>query len=78
MNGTDLRWEPVQNQILPPDAIAGGYENEPIYIARAEHNNSLCPGKYVRSKGLAFVPWGGRAHPKTEFEVCYFFSNEVQ
>ncbi|KAJ0182697.1 hypothetical protein K1T71_002066 [Dendrolimus kikuchii] len=69
LDGANLRWERVHNQILPLDAIVGGFENEPLFIARAEHNHSLTPGKYVRSQGMAFLPWGGREHPKTEFEV---------
>lgn len=55
--------------VLPPDAMVGGFESEPTYIARAEHNNSICPGKYVPSRRRAFVPWGHMEHPKENFQV---------
>lgn len=67
--GHELKWEPVTKHTVPQDAVVGGFENEPIYIARAIHGGSLCPGKYVRSKGKTFVPWGGREHAKNDFEV---------
>ena len=64
-----LHWRPMINGKLPPDAMIGGFDNELIYIARAHHNFSLCPGKYVPSTGKAYVPWGHREHPKDDFEV---------
>ncbi|XP_047985009.1 uncharacterized protein LOC125225371 isoform X1 [Leguminivora glycinivorella] len=33
------------------------------------HQYSMCPGTYVPSKRKAFVPWGGRAHAKDDFQV---------
>lgn len=64
-----LKWMTMVDDHLPPDAMIGGFEDEPIYIARAEHRGSMCPGKYVPSNRLAFVPWGHRAHSKDRFEV---------
>lgn len=65
-----LSWVPMENGKIPIDALIGGFENEPIYIARANHNNSISPGKFVPSKGLAYVSWGHREHSKRDFEVC--------
>ncbi|KAJ8735379.1 hypothetical protein PYW07_006999 [Mythimna separata] len=59
---------------LPQDAMIGGFENEHIYIARAYHDGSLCPGKYVKSAGKAFVPWGGSEHCKEVFEILCGFN----
>ncbi|XP_047022470.1 uncharacterized protein LOC124631876 [Helicoverpa zea] len=64
-----LQWLPMVDGKLPQNAMIGGFENEPTYIARAEHNNSLCPGKYVPSIGKAFVAWGGREFDKQNFEI---------
>ena len=72
-----FHWVPMVDGKLPTGAMIGGFENEHIYIARAYHNNSLCPGKYVKSAGKAFVPWGGREHCKDEFEVKVFFFGDI-
>ncbi|XP_075969903.1 uncharacterized protein LOC142972562 [Anticarsia gemmatalis] len=64
-----LEWVTMEDNKLPADAMIGGFEDEPIYIARAFHNNSLCPGKYVPSKGMAFLAWGHREHVKKDFEI---------
>lgn len=72
IDGGDLRWVRLNSEIdheVPPDALIGGFEKEPLYIARAHHNGSLSPGKYVVSNRRAFVPWGHREHQKTQFEV---------
>ncbi|PZC85670.1 hypothetical protein B5X24_HaOG215940 [Helicoverpa armigera] len=49
--------------------MIGGFQNEPIYIARAEHIRSVNPGKFVPSAGRAFIPWGGREHSTSRFEI---------
>ncbi|KAJ8708125.1 hypothetical protein PYW08_010491 [Mythimna loreyi] len=67
-------WLPMSDGLLPPNAIIGGYDSEDIYIARAYHRGSLCPGKYVKSLGKAFVPWGGAEHSKTNFEILCGFN----
>lgn len=69
-----LHWVPMTNGQLPPDAMIGGFENELTYIARAYHNGSICPGRYVPSTGRCFVPWGGRAHKKRQFEILCGFN----
>ncbi|KAJ8708128.1 hypothetical protein PYW08_010494 [Mythimna loreyi] len=69
------QWLPMVDDELPPNAIIGGYDNEDIYIARAYHKGSLCPGKYVKSLGKAYIPWGGAEHYKTEdFEILCGFN----
>ncbi|XP_045449233.1 uncharacterized protein LOC123657731 [Melitaea cinxia] len=69
-----LFWVKMVDNKLPPGAFIGGFENEPLYIARAMHNNSLCPGKYVPSKQCAYVPWGFREHEKRNFEILCGFN----
>ncbi|KAJ8736538.1 hypothetical protein PYW08_007194 [Mythimna loreyi] len=64
-----LHWCTMRNGKLPPNAMVGGFDNELIYIARAEHFSSLCPGKYVPSTGKAFVPWGHLENVKEDFEI---------
>ncbi|XP_032529203.2 uncharacterized protein LOC116779132 isoform X2 [Danaus plexippus] len=70
IDGGELRWVLMTSgDQLPFDALIAGFQEEPIYIARAKHRGSLCPGKYVPSKQLAFLPWGHQEHRKSEFEV---------
>lgn len=77
--GEALYWCSMINGKLPPDAMIGGFEKEFIYIARAHHNRSMCPGKYVPSTGMAFIPWGFREHRKDQFEIlCGYNSKWVK
>lgn len=34
---------------LPSNAFVGGHENQPLCIARANHNGDIVPGKYIHS-----------------------------
>ncbi|XP_047527016.1 uncharacterized protein LOC125064167 [Vanessa atalanta] len=69
IDGGKLHWAKISNNKLPSDALIGGYENEPIYIARAKHNGSLCPGKYIPSHQCAYIPWGFQEYKKLDFEI---------
>ncbi|KAI5639727.1 hypothetical protein NE865_07804 [Phthorimaea operculella] len=64
--GGKLHWVSLaeNNEILPHDSLIGGFQSEPLYIIRASHNGSLCPGKYLRSQNCGYVPWGGREFAK--------------
>ncbi|XP_038207781.1 uncharacterized protein LOC119829382 [Zerene cesonia] len=64
-----LHWVGIENNQLPLDAFIGGFEGNPLYVARAMYAGSLCPGKYVPSLGRAFVAWGGQAHEKRNFQI---------
>ncbi|CAK1544514.1 unnamed protein product [Leptosia nina] len=66
----NLHWLALdQDQNLPKNALIGGFENTPLYIARAMYSGSLCPGKYVPEEKKAYVPWGGRSHEKSNFQI---------
>ncbi|CAG9581150.1 unnamed protein product [Danaus chrysippus] len=66
-----MPWVPAKNGEVPQGADYAGFTKlgERIYIARAEHQGALLPGKVIISKGCAFVPWGGLEHQKKEYEV---------
>ena len=36
---------------------------------RAEHEGGLVIGTVLSSLGGAFIPWGGKAHKKEEYQV---------
>ncbi|CAH2208683.1 jg24705 [Pararge aegeria aegeria] len=69
VKGGQLRWVKMMDDKLPPDALIGGFENEPLYIIRAQHGRSMCPGKYIASKNKASIPWGHIEHQKKDFEA---------
>lgn len=54
---------------LPPDAVEGGMDGEPMYVVRARHEGELIPGKLVPSHNAAYVAWGGGEHAKSDYEV---------
>ncbi|XP_062705661.1 uncharacterized protein LOC109421536 isoform X1 [Aedes albopictus] len=62
-------WIPAANGEVPPNAVVGGADGEDMYIARAQHEGAIIPGKLVPSHGVAYVAWGGVENPKEEYEV---------
>lgn len=60
---------PASGGEIPPGAIVGGQDGEPIYIARARFNGALIPGKLVPSHQVCYVPWAGTENPVSEYEV---------
>ncbi|OWR42171.1 hypothetical protein KGM_201504 [Danaus plexippus plexippus] len=66
-----MPWVPAKNGEVPQGADYAGFNKagERIYIARAEHQGALIPGKVITSNGCAFVSWGGLAFQKQEYEV---------
>ncbi|XP_013175979.1 PREDICTED: uncharacterized protein LOC106124070 [Papilio xuthus] len=69
IKNSKLYWKSLDGDKLPANAIIGGFQNEPIYIARAKHRGSLCPGKYIHSQRCAYVPWGYSEHRKDKFQI---------
>ncbi|XP_050422529.1 uncharacterized protein LOC126834557 isoform X2 [Adelges cooleyi] len=66
-----VQWVRASNGQIPPNALPGGFDTnkEQLYIARAEHNGALIPGKLVPSHGVTYVAWGGVENPKENYEV---------
>lgn len=66
-----VHWVHASNGQIPPNALPGGFDatNEQLYVARAEHNGALIPGKLVPSHGVVYIPWGGIENPKENYEV---------
>ncbi|EFA00610.1 uncharacterized protein LOC663246 [Tribolium castaneum] len=78
-NFSNVCWVAARNGEVPPRAFAGGEDNgEPVYVARANFNGGLIPGKLVASHGTAYVPWGGQENAVPEYEVlCDFPGNWI-
>lgn len=62
-------WVPAANGQIPPGAVQGGHDGEPLYVARARHGSDLIPGKLIPSHNVAYVPYGGTEHPHSDYEV---------
>lgn len=70
VGGAGVCWVPATSGQVPPSSIQAGQDNgEPLYVARAQHEGALIPGKLVSSHGCAYIAWGGAEHPKKEYEV---------
>lgn len=62
-------WVPASNGDIPPDAVEGGIDGEPQFVARARHEGNLIPGKLVPSHSVTYVAYGGGEHPHSDYEV---------
>ncbi|XP_055300716.1 uncharacterized protein LOC129567635 [Sitodiplosis mosellana] len=62
-------WVPASNGEVPPDAVEGGTDGEPQFVARARHEGDLIPGKLVPSHNVTYVSFGGGEHPHSDYEV---------
>lgn len=62
-------WIPSRGGQVPPGAVQGGQDGEPVYVARARHGNELIPGKLLQSHNVAYIPFGGTEHPHAEYEI---------
>ncbi|KAK9497352.1 hypothetical protein O3M35_004685 [Rhynocoris fuscipes] len=67
--GTNPTWVPCSGGNVPPDAVAGGFDNEQLYVGRASHCGALLPGKVHPSHGVCYVAWGGSEHGIPDYEV---------
>lgn len=64
-----ITWVDATEGVLPPGAVVGGEDDEPLYVGRANHEGALIPGKVKFSHGVCYVAWGGLEHAKTEYQV---------
>jgi len=64
-------WIPSGNGQVPPGAVQGGQDTngEPVFVARAQHESDLVPGKLIPSHQVAYVAFGGSEHPHSNYEV---------
>ena len=64
-----LKFVQAANGQLPAGAYIGGHDNGPQYVARANQEGSLVPGKFVPQHGVTYVSWGGKEHAKDQYKV---------
>ncbi|CAG0916305.1 unnamed protein product [Notodromas monacha] len=65
-----LEWVDGVEGAVPDGAVVGGDDNgEPLYVARAEHNGEMLPGKVLPRHGVCYISWGGEEIPKHSYQV---------
>jgi len=65
-----VSWVAASAGEVPEGALVGGEDNgSPLYIARAEHEGGIIPGKFLAEHGVAYIPWGGAENAKDAYEV---------
>ncbi|XP_020287829.1 uncharacterized protein LOC109856586 isoform X3 [Pseudomyrmex gracilis] len=62
-------WCDASGGMVPPGAIEGGNDGEPLFVGRASHEGALIPGKVKPSHSVCYVAWGGEEHGKTDYQV---------
>lgn len=64
-------WVHGSNGEVPYGAILAGHtaDGEPLYVARVYHEGSHCVGKLHPSHGSCYVPFGGKEHSHSHYEV---------
>lgn len=64
-------WLPTSGDNIPPTAIVGGKADneEPLYIGRAKHNDTITVGKVQKSHGVCYIPYGGEELGKPDYEI---------
>ncbi|KAG8242533.1 hypothetical protein J6590_063646 [Homalodisca vitripennis] len=65
----EVAWVPSEGGVIPPNAVLGGFDNENLYVGRAQHEGGVIPGKVLSSHGVCYVAWGGAEHGKQDYEV---------
>ncbi|XP_075992760.1 natterin-4-like [Anticarsia gemmatalis] len=67
------RWVSSSGSNIPSEAIPGGRDgDETVYVGRAQIQGSLTVGKVHPSHGCCYVPYGGKEHRFTEYEILTF------
>ncbi|XP_046430548.1 uncharacterized protein LOC124184630 isoform X3 [Neodiprion fabricii] len=69
MQGGASCWVDASGGVVPPGALAGGQDGEPLFVARARHEGALIPGKLKPSHCVCYIAWGGAEHGKPEYQV---------
>ena len=61
---------------VPSSAVKVSSLSPTFYVTRSLHNSQWTPGYYDTDSATAYVPWGGVANTKYEFQVLMFSAEE--
>ncbi|XP_012218887.1 uncharacterized protein [Linepithema humile] len=62
-------WCDASSGMVPPGAVEGGNDGEPLFVGRARHEGALIPGKVKPGHSVCYIAWGGEEHGKTDYQV---------
>ena len=65
-------WIPVIGQVVPENAVIGGYEpnGEPLYIARTSVDGHVIPGKFgTHMQGYCHFPLNGAENRSEVYDI---------
>lgn len=74
-NGIWVPWNLSKGNLVPENAVIGGYDYGPIYVIRAWHKFNLIPGVFNPSQNAAYIGWEGEEIRVNDFEVRFFCKN---
>ncbi|EGI57249.1 C3 and PZP-like alpha-2-macroglobulin domain-containing protein 8 [Acromyrmex echinatior] len=69
LDAGSVSWCDASGGMIPPDAVEGGQDEEPLFVGRAHHEGALIPGKVKPGHSVCYVAWGGAEHGKTDYQV---------
>lgn len=69
VSGGSVCWVDASGGMVPPGAVEGGQDGEPLFVGRAHHEGALLPGKLKASHSVCYVSWGGEEHGKSDYQV---------
>lgn len=61
-----LSWQKTSAGAIPTNAVMAGSDR---YVGRCYHQGEIIPGKASRAHKHVFVPYGGKEHKYTEYEL---------
>jgi len=65
-----LAWVPSSHGRQVEGAVIGGNERGGMYVGRVRHRSGdVLPGKVHCEYGVIYVPWGGKEHNASSYEV---------
>lgn len=63
-------WVSASQGEVPTNAVQGGFDgSDPLYVARARHEDDLVPGKLHSTHGVCYIAWGGNEHSYNKYDV---------
>ncbi|XP_075216250.1 uncharacterized protein LOC142321767 [Lycorma delicatula] len=54
---------------VPPNAVAGGFDKELLFVGRFIYKSALTPGSVYPSKGVCCAEWGYGERKNSDYEV---------
>jgi hypothetical protein len=68
-----ITWVTQRDGKIATGAVVGGSNHKgSVYVARAEHNGEMIPGKLIPSFKSCYIAFNGGEVRKKEYQVSYY------